>query len=289
MSESQLRFRALRLQVNTRKLEFFSDPSLAGQKDSLRVTFRITKNLKGEPNEGEVKLYNLAPDSRAAVEQPKTVPVLLEAGYGAEVTSLFNGKMRNAVHARDGAAIITTLTTGDGDQAIGGGRAFVNVPAKVTPAQLLDLASKGIQAAGVGIGNLQAAQGQATATFGGPARTLHGSAERVFTDVCTMNGMNWSIQDGNLQVLKIGQSIKHEAGAVKLSSDPNTGLVGSPSIDTKGVVKCKALIQPGLMPGLPLVLDAEFVKGAYRIEEVEFTGDTWDQDWYAEITARKWA
>lgn len=287
MTESELRFRALRLQVNTRLLEFFSDPSLEGQRDALRVTFRVTRNLKSEPNEAEIKLYNLAPDSRAALEQPKTVPVLLEVGYHAEVHSIFNGKMRNAVTMRDGASIITTLTTGDGDQAVGGGRAFVNVPAKVTPAQLLEFASKGIQAAGIGIGNLQAAQGQATATFGGPARTLHGSAERVFTDVCTMNGMNWSIQDGNLQVLKIGANVKQEAGAVKLSSD--TGLIGSPSVDTKGIMKCKALIQPGLLPGLPVIIDGEFVKGAYRIEEVEFTGDTWDTDWYVEVTARKWS
>lgn len=288
MSSEELRFRALRLTANTRKLEFFSDPSLEGQKDVLRVIFRVTRNLKTEPNEGEIKIYNLAPDSRAVLEQPKKVPVLLEVGYHADVHSIFNGYMRNAITERDGSAIITTLTTGDGDQAIGGGRAFVNVPAKVTPAQLLELASKGIQSAGVGVGNLQAAQSQATATFGGPARTLHGSAERVFTDVCTMNGMNWSIQDGNLQVLKIGASVKQEAGAVKLSSNPNTGLVGSPSVDTKGILKAKALIQPGLAPGLPVIIDAQFVKGAYRIEEVEYTGDTWDTQWYAEITARKW-
>lgn len=288
MSSEELRFRALRLTANTRMLEFFSDPSLVGQKDVLRVTFRVTRNLKSEPNEGEIKIYNLSPDSRAALEQPKTVPVLLEVGYHADVHSIFNGRMRNAITDRDGSSIITTLTTGDGDRAIGGGRAFVNVPAKVTAAQLLQLASQGIQAAGIGVGNLQAAQAQASATFGGPARTLHGSAERVFTDVCTMNGMNWSIQDGNLQVLKIGESIKHEAGAVKLSSNPNTGLIGSPSVDTKGILKCKALIQPGLAPGLPVIIDAEFVKGAYRIEEVEWTGDTWDTQWYAEITARKW-
>lgn len=266
-----------------------ADPTPAGSTitaATLRAIFRVTKNLKSEPNTGDIKIYNLSRDSRAALEQKKTIPVLLEVGYGGDLHSIFNGQMRSASTERDGAALVTTITTGDGETAVGGGRAYAQLPAKMTASEILGRAAQGLLNAGVGEGNLTSAQGLADATFGGPARTIHGSAERVFTDVCTMNGMNWSIQDGALQVLKIGATVKPEAGAVRLSSA--SGLVGSPSVDTKGILKAKALIQPGLFPGLPVVMDSEFVKGAYRIEEVEFTGDTWDVEWYASLTCRKW-
>lgn len=282
--------RAMRLVVNTKRLQMNVDRTQATNEPTsttLRATFRVTQNLKGEPNTAEIKVWNLSRATRAELEQKKIVPVLLEAGHvETGLSGIFNGQMRNATTERDGSALVTSITTGDGETAIGGGRAFVQIPAKATPAAILGAVGQLWQSAGVGLGNLQAAQGLASASFGGPARTLHGSLARVFTDVCTMNGLEWSIQDGNLQVLKIGATVKQSAGAARLSSA--SGLIGSPSVDTKGILKCKALIQPGLVPGLPVVIDGESVKGAYRIEETEYSGDTWDTEWYAALTCRKW-
>lgn len=289
MTTQRLFGRAMRLTMGTRRISMVADPSSAGSSvtaTTLRAQFKVTKNLKAEPNTASVKVWNLSRDTRSILESPKTVPVLLEVGYGSDLHAIFNGQMRSAQHERDSSAIITTLATGDGETAIGGGRAFSQVPAKATPSQILAFAAQGLRDAGIGAGNLASAQDLATASFGGPARTLHGNAARVMTEVCTANEFEWSIQDGNLQILKIGASVKEQAGAVRLSGA--SGMVGSPSVDTKGILKAKALIQPGLFPGLPVVIDGEFVKGTYRIEEVEFSGDTWDTDWYASITGRKW-
>ena len=275
MSSDLLFGRSMRLTMGTRQISMNADANAATSNPTattLRAQFRATRNLKSEPNTASVKVWNLSRDTRAILESQKLVPVLLEVGHGGRTFSIFNCQMRSAQTERDGSALITSLATGDGEAAVGGGRAFAQVPAKASPAQILQFAAQGLLAAGVGKGNLDSAAGLASATFGGPARTLHGNAARVFTDVATMNGFEWSVQDGNLQILKIGASSQQEAGAVRLSEA--SGMIGSPSVDTKGVLKVKALLQPGLMPGLPVVVDGEFIKGAYRIEEVEFTGDT---------------
>lgn len=276
----------MRLTIGTTQITLAAGDGL----NVLAAHFKATKNLKGEPNTAEVKVRNLAPQTRAKLESQKLIPVLIEAGYGSDLHQIYLGQLRNAMTVRDGETdFVTSMATGDGETAVSGGRSLVQVPAKATPAQILGFAAQGLQAAGVGAGNLQSAQGLAAASFGGPARTLHGNAARVMTDVATMNGMNWSIQDGALQILKIGAMVKPQAQAVKLSSNPNTGLIDTPSVDTKGIMKCKALIQPGLFPGLPVIIDAENLKGAYRIEEAEYEGATWDDEWYVSLTCRKWA
>lgn len=283
MTDSRLFGRAARITIGTTQINLAAGDGL----NVLACTFKVTKNLKGEPNTAELKIRNLAPETRAKLETAKLIPTIIEVGYGSDLHQIYSGELRNAKTARvDLTDLETGISTGDGENAVSAGRALELVPGKASASQILGLAAKGLLGSGVGKGNLDAAQQLATATFGGVARVLHGNAARVFTDACTSNGMNWSIQDGVLQVLKVGAMVKPEAQAVKLSA--SSGLVGVPSVDTKGILKCQSLIQPGLMPGLPVVLDAENVKGAYRIEEAEFSGATWGDEWYVDLTCRKW-
>lgn len=275
--------RALRLTIDTVQI-LMQDVT----DDVLACSFKVTKNLKAEPNKVEVSVWNLARATRKLLETPKSLTVKIEAGYGSvsqgtlSLHTLYLGTLRSAQTERDGADIKTSIASGDNEGAFGFGRSMVTVPSKATPAAILNFAAQGLQAAGVGLGNLQ--QAPATGTFGGVSRVLHGNAAKNFDDVCRMNALEWSIQDGNLQVLPIGSSLA--TTAVSLSSD--TGLIGVPSVDTKGILKCKAEIQPGLMPGCLVVMAAEFIQGAYRIEEVTFSGETWGDAWEAEITGRKW-
>jgi hypothetical protein len=255
-----------------------------GGDETLACTFKVTKNLKAEPNKVEIKVWNLARDTRKALETPKAVVVQLDVGYGTDLHTIYLGQLRAAISARegDGTDIVTSISSGDSEDAFGFGRCLVSVPAKASPAKILASAFQGLQAAGVGAGNVQTAQGQATASYNS-ARVLHGNAAKVADDVTRANGMEWSVQNGKLQILPIGAAVGEQA--VLLNSD--TGMVGTPSVDTKGVLKVRALIQPDLEPGRLVQMDAEFVKGTYRIEEAEYSGETWGDDWTVELTGRK--
>jgi hypothetical protein len=274
--------RTLRITLNKLQILASSQPGTP----ALAATFRIHAHLKTEPNTAEVKVWNLSRESRSALESG-AVTTLLEAGYGSDLHALFFGNMRAAMSQREGPEIITTIASGDGEAAFPSSRISLKIPAEATGPQIMTAVGNVWLNYGIGVGNLASAAGLCTATFGGAARTLFGSLTRVMTDVCTMNGLEWSIQNNNLQILEIGAMLKPPATAVRLSS--SSGLIGSPSVDTKGVLKCKALIQPGLFPGLPLVMDSEFVKGNFRIEDADFAGATWDQEWYVEITGRSWS
>ena len=272
------------------------------QNGGLALTFRVKKNLKPEPNTVDIKVWNLSPNTRLSLENPakfvavsglalvpgsgksapQYVPVILEVGYAGENHTIYVGQLRNATSEIDGPNIITTLSSGDSEQAFAAQRVKFTAPAQASPQTLLSTAAAAV---GVGSGNLTQALGGAVAGTGGPARVFFGSASKVLSEHARSNGMQWSVQDGAIQMLPIGQSVG--ATAVLLSSA--SGLIGSPSIDSKGVVKCEALIQPGLTPGLPIVIQSANLQGAFRVEDVEYNGATWGPQWTATIHAKKWA
>lgn len=280
-------------------------PAGPEQSGGLAITFRVKKNLKAEPNSVEIKVWNLSPATRLSLENPSksaavtgsalplvpgsgvapatVIPVQLDVGYGGDNHTIFIGQLRNATSEINGPNIITTVSSGDNEQAFAAQRVKFTIPAQATPQQILATAAQGL---GVGMGNVGQQLGGATAGTGGPARVVMGAAAKVFGQQARSNGLQWSVQDGALQVLPIGQSLGGPSTAVLLNAQ--SGLVGSPTIDNKGIVKCESLIQPGLTPGLPLVLESANLKGAFRIEDVEFNGATWGAPWTATIHARKW-
>ena len=275
---SQLFGRSCRLTLGTTQIECF-DATNAG----LAITFHVKKNLKPEPNAVEIKVWNLAQATRKSVETPKTVPVKLEVGYGGDYFTLFVGQLHSAHSLVDGPDIVTTISGGDSEAGLLASRTLVQVPASASPAQILNFAAQSLVAAGIGAGNLGSLA--PSASTGGPARTLHGVASKVFGQVARANGLEWSVQDGALQVLPIGGTLG--ATAVRLSSD--SGMIGSPTVDTKGILSVRSLIQPDLFPGRPVIVDGATLQGAYRIEEADFVGNTQgDGPWYANLKARKW-
>ena len=88
--------------------------------------------------------------------------------------------------------------------------------------------------------------------------------------LCDSIGYTWSVQDGNLQLLPNGGALAREA--ILLS--PDTGLVGSPEQGKHGVVKAKAFLVPGLVPGQTVQLQSRGTSGNYRIETAEYTGES---------------
>jgi hypothetical protein len=252
---------------------------------NLRCTFRVKKNLKPEPNTAEVEIYNLAESSRRVLESASKLNLRLEAGYEQTGTAqLFLGQVRHAVTTWEGPDSITSITTGDSEKEIRESRLQLSVgPAVPVPVALTAIA----RALKVSPGNI----GQATALLAtkgvanmfGPGTVISGNAARELTDFCRSAGLEWSVQDGQLQILNLNKPLAQKA--VFLSSA--TGLVGSPSVDGKGIVTAQALIIPDLQPGRLVVFDSRQVKGGYRIEHVEWTGDSNGADWYANLACKK--
>lgn len=244
---------------------------------SLDVAFTVKRSLRPRPGACELKVYNLDASHRAELTAARRPVVQLSAGYDPPPL-LFRGDARKVEIERDGADWVAKVTAGDGEHAIRTARAAVSFAGGTSLADVIRALARSM---GVGEGNVSAAAASAAQQLpeGGVVR---GPAAAELTRLCASAGLSWSVQDGVLQVLPVGRALSRVA--VELA--PDTGLVGSPERGKGSAVKARALLIPDLVPGRLVSLRSGVVSGAYRIEDVEYTGDTKGDDWYADLTLR---
>ena len=278
-------------------IELAIDPN--NQKQTLDVAFVIERSLKPEPNKADIQIWNLNADHRSQLENlgrsPGTVakgtpPPTPPAGIGCEVTAgyeeqtaiIYSGTLRVAYTVREGPNLVTHLQSGDGAKEYQRSRVNVSI-AKGTPNDAL--IKKLQKALGIKEGNLSKFTSDLLAApkllpQGG---VLSGSASQVMTRAAQSLGFEWSIQEGALQLLKVNAPLNATAVLLK----PDTGLVGTPSVDINGVLTAKALLIPDIFPGRLLVLETERLSGNYRIEKTKYTGSTFGNEWHVDFEASK--
>ncbi len=269
------------------------DRTVAITLDDLRVTglrmaFKITHSAKPEANPAEISIWNLNFDHRAKVQgQPRRpISVLVEAGYGKNLQTIFRGNLRRAPSSRQGPDWVTTLRCGDGEHALATARISESFrPGKKIKDVMKRLAKK-LQESGLDLGDtlsrLDSATHRQKLTEFLKGTVLDGPAKEHFDALLQAHGLEWSVQDNAIQVLPVGQPTNAEA--VLLT--PKTGLIGSPCPGEKGLIKFTALLQPSLRPGRQVKVESAQLNGFYRAEKVTHTGDTHGQPWYSEIEGR---
>jgi len=265
--------------------------------------FKIEKSLKPIPNTCKLSVYNLNEDHRAQLEElrpgaaltktktsksgkTKTttlattgIPVKIEAGYGKDLSLLWLGDLRTINSVLEGPNWLTELESGDAEKSYTNGRIHVCYGPKTPIATALRAM---VRALGVGEGNMASVLAQLQ--MGGSAIYPHGavisgSVAQQLTDFARSADLEWSIQDGSIQFLDRGKALA--ATAVQLSED--TGMMGSPTVDADGFMTVKMLMIPDVRPGTLIVMNAERVKGNYRVEKATWSADTTGGDW--DITA----
>lgn len=240
-----------------------------------RVKFKIERDLKPGPNTARVEVYNLDASQRAAIDALDRVFVSLHAGYGVHLSSIFHGGLRQVSSERSGADIVTVIEGSDG------GRQYRTARANRSFAegtQLRSVLAYVASTLGVGAGNVD--QALADVDFDSmdvlPNGTIvSGKSSDELTRLLSSAGLEWSIQDEALQVLPRGAGVQREA----LRLAPGTGLIGSPSVDSKGLARFTCQLIPGIMPGQLVHVDGEFTSGTFRVEKCTFIGDTAGAEW----------
>ena len=281
----------------------------------LRFAFSIEKGTGENPNKCTCEVYNLNPDSRALVETVNNV-LILKAGYKQDVgeVTIFTGTVTRSNTKRQGADWVTALEMSDGGLEYRDKKTtFSFAPGVAGQSVLSNIA----------------------ATFGLPVRPLPadiaqkqypegfafvGRSREAMTKACEYLGLEWSIQNREIQVLKKGKAV--EMQAFVLSAD--TGMIDSPESESKtmseaaaakkgittkqkGVVqsfgtddtgtknrklevqgyKVKSLLQPTLQPGGYVKLETKSIKGEFfRVEAVTSVGDTHGQAWNSDLILR---
>lgn len=265
----------------------------------LRIAFHAVRSLRKNPNTCEVRIWNLNSDHQRQLQEQKSIPLRLEAGYAVPPSSsvsldsalsaigvssppksqlpvLFEGELRRAFTSREGGDLVTTISSGDGEKAGQGQRVKLSYrPGLRVRKLLIDLA----KSAGVGIGNILSVVGGLADFEISTGTAVSGSALDQLDNILAGAGFEMSVQNGELQVLGSGGALS--GTAVVLSEA--TGLVGAPEPGSDGKIKVRSLLQPGLEPGRLVKLVSERVTGTFRVEQWDAIGDTHGQDWYAEL------
>jgi hypothetical protein len=222
--------------------------------------------------------------------------VVLSAGHATDTErQLFTGQVITASHERPGAEWITTIQAADGDAQW---RKYIskvyrgNTSTRAVVQSLAD--AMGIAVPRQTIRALSANQ------IGGTV--LHGLAHRELDAILRASGFEWSIQDGALQILPIGNPTTE--GIILLTAE--TGLIGVPaavqSLERRDLrfyvdaaarpvirnqgVKALSLLQPGARPGRRIEIRAIQGSGVYRVERATHTGDTRGAAWHTEIEGK---
>jgi len=252
--------------------------------EELDVAFEITKSLSSKtPNSAEMRIWNLNAEHRKRLQELEKVYVSLEAGYVGGTSLLFRGDLRDVLSTREGSDWITTITSDSGRLARKR-RILKSFAPGATVENVLNAAAK---AMGVRLGNTAAKtvsakiQGtQASKFFNGYA--LAGAIEGELDRLARSCGLEWSVQDDELQFLDQGMPLQ-ELG-IELS--PDTGLIGSPEPGNKAITEARCLMIPDLFPGRRIRITSEHVTGIYRAETTKHVGDTAGRDWYVDLELR---
>lgn len=260
---------------------------------NLRITFRVKKTLKPQPNHADIRVWNLNTFSQALLENSAALACSLEAGYKDEgMFRVYLGEIRTADTKQHGPDYVTKMVTDDKGRKLQ--KVHINVPIRAgSPIEdvirliLGSFNGTGAPSGTVGEGNLKKAM-EELKKFG--LTSLHprggllaGNAAQELTDLCKGANLEWSIQDGNLFLLPVGKAW----GKASVVLNSNTGLLKSPMVDNEGFITAESLMIPGIYPGSVVIMESKFKSGAYRVTEVEYHGDTHGVDWFCKIKGEK--
>lgn len=280
----------------------------------LRFSFNIEKTSSETLNNSTIKIYNLSKSSRKLVETPNNL-LILRAGYNQDVGALtiFTGNVRRVLTSREGVDWVTDLELDDGLLAYRDSKVSLSFAPGIDAVNVLsNIASK----FNIPVNTLPSDIVRKTYPSG---YSFVGRVREAMTKVCDYLGLEWSIQNNQVQILKKGGSVKNQI--IVLS--PESGLIGSPAMESKtmgdkqaakrgitinsaGVIKrnketdsgnikerleiqgykVKSLLQPTLQCGHIVKLKSEGIDGLFKIEKINHIGDNRSSEWLTELSLR---
>ncbi|MGE8565245.1 MAG: phage protein [Achromobacter sp.] len=265
----------------------------------IRVTFDISKDASEEPNDHTIRIYNLAADTRKALEEPD-LRCVLYAGYAEEGGPLLiaSGTLVFAYTRFEQPDIVTELIVKDGFIEIRDTAVSIGLGPGAQASSIIRDIARQMGLPLVMADELPDRRWQQGFSFYGAARTaLHKVAQGA--------GLEWSIQNQQLQVVRRRGTTRRQA--VVLAAD--TGLLGYPertreAAREKARVKDKrtgddvnlvsaqqqrdgwrvtSLLLPTINPGDLVKLESRSVESFLRVEAVRHTGDSEGGDWQSEL------
>lgn len=265
----------------------------------MRVTFEVSKDAQEDPNDHKIRIYNLAADTRRALEEPG-LRCVLYAGYAEEGGPLLmaSGSVVYAYTWYELPDVVTELAVKDGYTEVRDTAVSIGLGPGAQASTIIRDVARQMGLPLVMADDVPDRRWQQGFSFYGAARTaLH--------KVTQGTGLEWSIQNQQLQVVRRRGTTRRKA--VVLAAD--TGLIGYPE-RTREAAREKArvrdsqtnddarlvsarqqldgwrvtsLLLPTINPGDLVKLESRTVQAFQRVEAVRHYGDSAGGDWQSEL------
>ena len=276
---------SLRIRLRNEDFTFKPDPILIR---GLRVSFSITKSLANTTNSGLIRVWNLNQTHRNLIKDFGD-EVTLFAGYreegGQEI--LFIGNTTAVSHVYEQPEIITVLECGDGERYLNQLRVSLTYAAKTQARPIVEAI-----ATQMGLPIYYFAPGNDLVYYQG--LKYLGMGKDALTLVCNYLGMQWSVQNGGLQIIPINGSNEKPI----LEVNENAGMIGIPQRFTYRRIfqyrstdapaqgyKVNIALNPLLIPGTKINLSSTHlgIKKMCSVWNIRHSGDTYGMDWASNL------
>jgi hypothetical protein len=266
--------------------------------ETFRIQFEVIKTIQSVPNTARIRIYNLSKDSENKI-RGEFDEVLVNAGYKGSELLIFRGNLRHIFRLPEAPSFITDIDAADGDRDFRKSIVNETLAAGTSSSQLLDKVMATFKTTKKGHVVIKEKARSRGKVISAPAR-------QVLDDLARDSGAHWSIQNGNLEIVPVDSTLPTEA--IVLS--PETGLLGTPQIDDKGIT-AKCLLNPRIRVNGKVKIDNIFFQarihkqtpkkpgskakpksheltrldpdGIYKVVAIKHSGDTRGEEWLTEV------
>jgi len=208
----------------------------------LALDFETKSTRSKEPNQGVFNIYNLSASTRQEIETDAKA-VRCYAGYDGDAKLIYQGDIVFVNSLKSSADWVTTLHCGDG---------FAAFTESVTSKTYASGTDKQIIVNQIAedMGLVVKSTKDAISGALNGSLTLDGKSKDQLEVLARDSGAEYSIQDNELNITKVGRPI--DDVAIVLRAD--TGLLEHPTVTDKGV-NVKAQLNPDIRPGKLIKLE----------------------------------
>lgn len=220
---------------------------------ALRMTFDVRQSDFLQPNNANIRVYNVAPETARRAEREFT-RVVLQAGYEGNVATIFDGTIVQTRLGRESQTdTYLHITAMDGDMALNYAVVNKSYAAGSRPEDRLAEAVRAGAQYGLQAGHIT--QGSEPALPRGVV--MFGMARDAIRDEAEALGASASVQNNRLQVLAHNEPLPGEAVVI----NAQTGMVGMPEQTAEGIT-FTALLNPRLRIGQAVRIDNRSIQRA---------------------------
>lgn len=255
---------------------------------ALHISFSVERTDGQTLNKTKITVWNLN-EAHINTLMKDNCAVFLSAGYGKARPLLFKGTVTNVTTALDGSDRATDIEAIDGFGEVKDTYVVLSYKGSIS---VYDIIEKAAEQLGTPVVYSKTAQTRAKSFQFSSGYSYVGSARSCLTKVCGGVGLNWTIQNGTLQVQKAGEAVSTVAQLL----NADTGLIGVPTRIYNSAVASGTDTGSTLQDSLfgyevtyfmngnigvnDLVkLESRVVSGLFRVYKLQIDGDNLSGDW----------